>query len=148
MKKSIIAACAALALTAVAHAENWIMVMEATEGVRLLVDIDSFGAKQWPNPTDATQPVLWIAAKFVYYDTNGAGLPFIYTTKFDSCKSGNGELVYQEWDGKNYANKTRYWWSTDGKKMYDAGGVSLCTIAKAVAAPAKQKSSLTGKDSV
>ena len=148
MKKSIITGCIALALTAVAHAENWIMVMDAKEGVRLLVDIDSFGAKNWPNPADASQQVLWLGARFMFYGPDGAGQPFIYTTKFDSCKSGNGELVYQEWDGKNFANKGRYWWSNDGQKMYDAGGVTLCAIAKEVAAPTKQKSSAKGKDTV
>lgn len=148
MKKSIIAACAALALCAVAHAENWIMVMESKEGARLLVDVDSFGAKQWPD-ADASKPaVLWIASRFMFYGPDGAGQPFIYTTKFDSCKTGNGELVFQEWDGKNFASKSRYWWSNDGQKMYDAGGITLCAIAKEVAAPVKQKSSAKGKDTV
>ena len=149
MKKSIVAGCIALALTAVAHAETWIMVMEAKEGARLLVDVDSFGAKQWPNAADASKPgPIWIAARYMFYGPDGAGVPFIYTTALSSCKSGNGELVYQEWDGKSFANKGRYWWSSDGQKMYDAGGVTLCAIAKEVTAPTKQKSSVTGKDTV
>jgi hypothetical protein len=84
----------------------------------------------------------------MYYGAEGPGQPFLYTTKLSSCKSGNGELVSQEWDGKNFVNKTRYWWSTDGKKMYDSAGAVLCAIAKEVAAPTKQKSSATGKNSV
>ena len=149
MKKFIIAGCIALALTAVAHAETWIMVKESTEGVRLLVDVDSFGAKQWPDGGDATRPVWWVAAKFMYYGPDGAGDPFIYTTRADSCKPGNGELVFQTWDGKNFANKARYWWSTDGQKMYDAGGVALCVMTKsALEAPTEQKSSVKGKDTV
>lgn len=140
MKKTLIAACAALALSFAAHAENWIMVMEAKEGPRLLVDMDSFGAKTWPDASGATNPgILWIAAKFMFYNADGAGTPFLYTTRYESCKTGNGELVYQEWDGTHFANKGRYWWSTDGGKMHDSGGLALCTIAKAVAAPAKQK---------
>jgi hypothetical protein len=43
MKKSIIVACAAMALSFAAHAENWVMLMESTDGVRLLIDTDSFG---------------------------------------------------------------------------------------------------------
>ena len=149
MKKTIIAVVAALALTAIAHAENWIMVMESKDGPRLLVDVDSFGGKQWPDLTDASKSNVWLFAKFMYYNNeSGAGEPFVFTTKFDTCKTGNGELVYQAWDGKNFANKGRYWWSADGQKMYDAGGLALCALAKGAVAPDKQKQGTKGKDSV
>ena len=150
MKKYIIAGCIALALSAVAHAENWIMVMESDNNVRLLVDVDSFGAKNWPSSSDATKQIPWLFAKFMFYTSDGTGDPFLYTTKAESCNNGNGELVLQGWDGKNFATKNRYWWSKDGHKMYDSGGLALCALLKSNAStePTKQKSAATGKNSV
>jgi hypothetical protein len=146
MKKLIVSALAAMMFAIPAKAEDWVMVMEADVGTRLLVDFDSFGVQKWPDATSPKKQNIWLSAKFIYYGKDGANPAFVYTTKYDSCKSGNGELVHQEWNGTAFANKNRYWWSTEGLKMYDAGGLALCALARAAADATNTKSKLNGKD--
>ena len=131
MKKSIIAAIAAMALSCAAYAEDWIMITESSTGVRLLVDVDSYRVQTWTGPNE------WLSAKFRYFGEGSSGTPFIYTTRRDACRTGNGELVYQQWDGTRFANTDMYWWSNSGQKMYDAAGVALCALDRESRKPTK-----------
>jgi hypothetical protein len=110
-----------------AHAANWIMVDETDDGIRMLVDVDTWRlTKQSENDDDITA-----AAMFRFVTSDGKlQKPFAYVNYVKSCASGNGELFMRDYDGTSWSTTTKHWWSRGGSKLYDRAGAALCDIFK------------------
>lgn len=131
MRKALILLSICLA-TVSAHAEDWQLLQEAENGVRMLVDIKSIAPI---NMTSHGMQGPAIGAKFRYIDDNGvATVPFIFVTAISSCKSMNGELQQGTLQGGKWVPEKKYWWSENGSKMYDASGNFLCKVYNRVTA--------------
>jgi hypothetical protein len=115
----------ALSMSMAASAENWVAVMDATDGTRMLVDSDSWiVGKDDKNPNSP----YYAMAMFKFAGEGKIGDSFVYVTEVKSCDKGRGELVYRARNGDKWETKATYWFEADGHKMYDAGGKALCDI--------------------
>ena len=122
---SVLFAAAALLSTQNSLAgENWVMVKESDDGVRLLVESEGF-------TQTVDNGIALIAAKFRTIEAdNKNNIPVAFVTRVESCNNLNGELFARSWSetNKRWETITTYWWSGDGRKLYDAAGVTLCRI--------------------
>lgn len=137
MKLKTLLASLVLASSISAGATNLVMVMESDQGIRLVVDSDSFVAV----PADDKTPL--IAARFSYVKDGEFTTPFAYVTEVASCKTRNGPLYYRVQEGNTWITKQKYFWSANGNKMYDAAGNALCDILEVriqESSPSKHKS--------
>jgi len=131
MKKIILAA--ALAVSFAAHAESWVMVQEAENGARLLVDVDKFVANK---DTMANGPEIYLAAPFKYFMNGKSTDAVAFVIDRETCKMREGPLVKRTWDGKAWVTVETYWWSSSGTKMYDSAGQALCELYRIRSTPA------------
>lgn len=123
MKLKTILASILLTTALAAQAENWVMVSESDQNVRLLVDSDGFTSAKGDDGT----PV--IAAPFTFFSADGQRTPtFAYVTTVTSCRTRNGILLYRTLENNAWVTKQTYFWSVNGKKMYDVAGNALCDI--------------------
>lgn len=131
MKKLI--AIAIMSLANIAGAENWTVVSESTDGIRLLIDTDSLTIQEWADKTAPTNKIPWAIASFVYFKTGeGPSDPVLFTTKLQSCDNKGGEVILEEKDNTSKFHITsRFWWSVNGKRVYDDVGQALCLLTDA-----------------
>lgn len=115
----------ALSMSMAASAENWIGIMDATDGTRMLVDSDSWIVDK--DDQNKNSP-YYLVALFKFAGEGKIGESFIYVTEAKSCDKGRGELMYRTRVGDKWETKATYWFESDGHKMYDAGGKALCDI--------------------
>lgn len=115
----------ALSLSMAASAENWVMVTDADNGTRMLVESDSWVIQK--DKTDVNSP-YYIAAMFRFISDSKYGDPFLYITKADSCGKGRGELVMREYENEKWVTIDKKWFEVTGPKMYDQAGKALCEI--------------------
>ena len=112
-----------LAMTLPAHAgENWVSVLDSTDGARLLVDSDSF------NPAKSDDEKIIIGAMFKFVSEGEPGPVFVYITEASSCNQNGGPLLYRAWENNAWVTKKKFWWSVNGSKMFDGAGRVLCDI--------------------
>ena len=138
MKKMIgVLALAFMASMAMAS-ETWMSVIDADDGTRMLIDAESYMISR--DKEDANSPV-YLGAKFRYVvPGSGPETPFVLVTDATTCMKGQGELIYRTRKNDSWVTAGRYWWSTDGTKMYDTAGKTLCAVLKAKLEKTKSKS--------
>lgn len=122
MKLKKFLASTLLTVSLAANANNWIMVQEADNGNRLIVDIETFMVTKGDDNTPL------VAAIFSYVEDGKLGEPFAFVTDLKSCTTRNGLIHHRMYDGVKWNTVQRYFWSKNGRKMYDAGGMALCDM--------------------
>ncbi len=110
----------ALLLSTTAHAENWKMVTDSSDGARLVADADSVEIKEY---NKGSEKAVGIFVNMQYVSSGEANTVFVTAIDVQECliKKG-GTLVNAFGSGKT----TTYFWSLDGGKMYDAQGQWMC----------------------
>lgn len=121
MLRKLVFLTALLASTTV-NAENWQLVDDGTNGVRLVVDVDN--ASVAPYRKDNGEVGLAVTAKMAYIDARD-NVVFVSAIDGDDCVyKGAGTIVNVYAD----RSKNTYFWSTRGTKIYDAQGKWMCAF--------------------
>ena len=104
-----------------AFADTWKMIVDSTDGTRLLVDTDTVKMDKYQR-NDGTNG-MYVFAKMSMIINGNEGI-FVAFIDSDEClsKQAGGKLV------NVYPDKSTntYFWSMDGARMYDAEGQWLC----------------------
>lgn len=124
MKKIFTAILLATALIG-ASAADWRSIGDTGDGnSRLLIDAQSIGSGI---PDDGKEPLVY--ALFRYFANGEMQEPYVYVTFAESCVNGQGVLFRRKNIEGKWVTDKKYWWSTDGDKMYDVIGNILCAAA-------------------
>ena len=108
-----------LLFTITAHAENWTVVTDSGDGVRLIADIDSVQLKEY---NSGTKKSTGIFVNMQYVNTD---FVFVSAIDVEECLlKQRGTLVNAYENGKSNS----YFWTVDGNKMYDAQGQWMCGV--------------------
>jgi hypothetical protein len=109
----------ALLFTITAHAENWAVVTDSGDGVRLIADIDSIKVKEYNR---GTKKATGIFANMQYVNTD---LIFVSAIDVEECLlKQRGTLINAYPSGQS----NTYFWDINSDKMYDAQGQWLCGV--------------------
>lgn len=106
--------------TTTANAENWQLLTDATNGVRMVVDVNSSKLTPYVKPDGAKS--IAVSARMAYIDQTES-LQFVAGIDGDECVyNGAGTIINIFPD----QTKNNYFWSAQGTKLYDAQGSWLC----------------------
>lgn len=111
--------------------EDWVFVVDSTDGVRLLIDSTSFLVSTDKTTKNKQNNPFYVGARFKYVDpVTGDGTPFAFVQNVNTCIANHGEILYREYQKGKWATAGRYWWDSNGTKMYDTAGQLLCEVLK------------------
>lgn len=110
----------ALLASTTASAENWQLIEDATNGIRLVVDVDSPMLTPYQNEKEAKS--IAVSALMAYIDNNES-IQFVAGIDGDECVYKGAGTIINVFEDKT---KNKYFWSTNGTKLYDAQGQWLC----------------------
>ena len=124
----------ALILTATAHAADWKVVTDSTDGARLLADVDTMEIQEYNNGTASKGTSILVRMQYI---VNGvAGAVFSSAIDIEECLTKQQGTLVNSF-GRGETNS--YFWSVDGTRMYDAQGQWLCGSAIAILKYSKDK---------
>ena len=107
----------ALLFTITAHAEDWAVVTDSGDGVRLIADVESVKVKEYKK---GTKKGTGIFVNMQYVNTD---LVFVSAIDVEECLlKQRGTLINAYPSGES----NTYFWDISGDKMYDAQGQWLC----------------------
>jgi hypothetical protein len=107
----------ALLFTITAHAENWAVVTDSGDGVRLIADVESVKVKEYKKGTKKSTGIF---VNMQYVNTD---LVFVSAIDVEECLlKQRGTLINAYPSGES----NTYFWDISGDKMYDAQGQWLC----------------------
>ena len=119
MLRKLVFLTALLASTTV-NAENWQLIEDATNGIRLVVDVDSTRLTPYQKENGAKS--VAVSAQMAYVGEKES-LNFIAGIDGDECVyKGAGTIINIFPD----RSENKYFWSAQGTKLYDAQGLWLC----------------------
>ena len=108
-----------------AHAVNWQLVTDSSDGTRLVSDVDSVRIDKYTKPDKTTGARIYSTMDFI---SNNEELVFSAVIDAQDCVDhGAGPIVNVYKDGTS----NTFFWSKDGGKMYDGQGQWLCGFLKA-----------------
>ena len=110
----------ALLLSTTAHAENWKMVTDSSDGARLVADADSVEIKEY---NKGSEKAVGIFVNMQYVSSGEANTVFVTAIDVEECLIKKGGTLVNAY--KSGATST-YFWSLDGPKMYDSQGQWMC----------------------
>ena len=122
MRALSIVAAALVVLSGPAAAENsWRLASDSAEGdMRFLVDISQLD--HYVNPNG--KQLFGLPLRAV---SNGVVKDGYVAIDARSCVVDGGDMIMTIGDASQ-----RFWWAVDGKRMYDAVGLSVCNVAAAM----------------
>jgi hypothetical protein len=123
-----------LATSLVASAADWRSVGDNKNGdARLLVDVQSLGVGVADKGVD-----LLVYGMFTFFSDGEVQEPYAFVVFAESCISGQGLLSRRKKVEGKWVTDKKYWWSTDGDKMFDTIGSTLCASLNKKETPHKQ----------
>lgn len=111
----------ALLTSTVANAENWQLVEDATNGLRLVVDVDSVRVQSYTKEGGVAS--MAVTAKMSYITQDNEPLVFLSGIDGNDCVYQGGGSIVNVYADRSESN---YFWSFKGGKIYDAQGQWLC----------------------
>ena len=110
----------ALLLSTTAHAENWQMVTDSTDGSRLVADVDSVEIKGY---NKGSVKATGIFVNMQYVSSGETNPVFVTAIDVEECLIKKGGTLVNAYKS---GTTSTYFWSLDGPKMYDSQGQWMC----------------------
>ena len=111
----------ALLVSPLATAENWQLVKDSANGLRLVADVDSLRVETYKNDNNKTS--FAVSAIMSYVESQGEPVTFITGISGEDCVYKDGGIIINVYVDRS---ESKYVWSKQGNKFYDAQAQMLC----------------------